>query len=192
MTPFETAFPPGDDTAETVVLVDLEDREVGTAPKLRAHRDALLHRAFSVIVLDDAGRMLLQRRADGKYHSPGLWSNSCCGHPRPGEDLAAAAGRRLAEEMGFGCDLAPLGRLHYAVAFDNGLSENELVTIFVGRHGGSVPFNTDEVSAVRWVDPRDLLVELDHAPAAFTYWFRLYLTRHRDLLAPTLDTARAA
>lgn len=186
MSPYDRSEPRTGDAFEQVILVDFEDRETGTAPKLEAHRRALMHRAFSVIVRDDRGWLLLQRRASGKYHSPGLWSNSCCGHPRPGEELAAAARRRLHEELGFGCELRPVGRLHYAVDFDNGLSENEVVTLFAGRHVGTVPFDRTEVEEIRWVELSRLLAELSTSPDTFTYWFRLYMTDHLPLVRQAL------
>lgn len=166
------------DAAERVILVDEDDRETGIAPKLLAHHQGLRHRAFSVIVRDGQGRQLLQRRAAVKYHSGGLWSNTCCGHPRPGEGLAEAARRRLFEELGFACELTPLGRLHYAVDFGNGLHENEVVTLFAGVHAGAVRPNPDEVDEVSWVAEPDLLADIDSHPDRYTYWFRLYMTEH--------------
>src|SRR3954469_14253008 len=114
------------DARETVVLVDEDDREVGLAPKLRAHERGLLHRAFSVFVLNARGEVLLQRRADGKYHSAGLWTNTACGHPRPGEPVAAAARRRLREEMGFECALVAAGTFVYRARVGSELVEHEL------------------------------------------------------------------
>ncbi len=182
MSPYDPSEPRIAESAEQVILVDADDRPVGTAPKLEAHRRALMHRAFSVIVRDGAGRLLLQRRARGKYHSPGLWSNSCCGHPRPGEDLAAGAGRRLHEELGFSCPLTRVGRLHYAVDFQNGLSENEVVTLFVGRHEGAIPFDPAEVEEVAWVALPDLQAGIAERPNDYTYWFRLYVTEHLEMM----------
>ncbi|MFC7333544.1 isopentenyl-diphosphate Delta-isomerase [Rhodocista pekingensis] len=166
------------DAAERVILVDADDRETGIAPKLLAHHEGLRHRAFSVFVRDPQGRQLLQRRAAVKYHSGGLWSNTCCGHPRPGEGLAEAAGRRLYEELGFTCALRPLGRLHYAVDFGNGLHENEVVTLFAGVHAGAVRPNPDEVDAVTWMDEPALLADIKANPDAYSYWFHLYMTEH--------------
>src|SRR5688500_8369765 len=117
---------------ESVVLVNESDEVIGSAPKLDAHRDGLLHRAFSVFIRDHDGRILLHRRADGKYHSGGLWTNACCGHPRPGEETAAAAERRLLEEMGIGTDLAEAGVFTYHASVGAGLMEHEIDHVFSG------------------------------------------------------------
>lgn len=136
---------------EQLILVDAEDREVGTAEKIDAHRRGLRHRAFSVIIWDSAGRQLLQKRSAAKYHSGGLWTNACCGHPRPGEPVAAAAQRRLGEEMGFNCPLEWLGIVQYHAAFDNGLCEHEVVHVFRGCHDGSVAPDLMEAEAHQWL-----------------------------------------
>jgi len=140
------------DAGERVVLVDERDREVGTAPKLAAHEDGALHRAFSVFVLNGHGELLLQRRADTKYHSAGLWTNTCCGHPRPGEPVAAAARRRLREEMGFDCEPAPAGTFVYRAEV-GGLVEHEYDHVFVGRHETDPLPDPAEVSEWRWQSP---------------------------------------
>jgi isopentenyl-diphosphate delta-isomerase len=185
-TAFEAGASAGPGTAgdlgEWVVLVDGQDRACGVAPKLAAHRDGLRHRAFSVFVRDEEGRVLLQRRAPGKYHSAGLWSNACCGHPRPGEGTAAAALRRLGEELGFGCGLDRLGRVSYAARLDGGMAENEVVSLFAGRHDGPIDPAPEEVDAVAWMAVPDLLADLDRRPGAYTYWFRLYLREHAGML----------
>lgn len=170
------------EAAERVILVDAADRPVGTAPKLEAHRLGLRHRAFSVLVTDRHGRWLLQRRASAKYHSGGLWSNSCCGHPRPEEATAAAAARRLNEELGIRCAMTPLGTVSYAVDFDNGLAENEVVTLFGTRHDGPLAPDPAEVEATAWLALPDLLADVRARPEAYTYWFRLYLTEHLPML----------
>jgi isopentenyl-diphosphate delta-isomerase len=177
-----TAFVIQDDRAERVVLVDGDDRETGTAPKLLAHRQGLRHRAFSVLVRDGEGRVLLQRRASGKYHSGGLWSNSCCGHPRPGEGTAAAAARRLEEEMGIRCDLTYLGRICYGASFANGLTENEVVSVYGARHAGPVQPNPEEVEDVVWLSPSALLADVRRHPDSYTAWFRIYLDDHLPVL----------
>jgi isopentenyl-diphosphate delta-isomerase len=164
-----------DDTAERVVLVDEGDREVGTAPKLQAHVDGVLHRAFSVFVLNAKGEVMLQRRAAGKYHSPGLWTNTCCGHPRPGEPTAAAARRRLREEMGFDCDLSPAGTFLYRAEVGGGLVEHELDHLFTGRHDADPSPDPAEAGEWRWQSPRDALAEAEAHPERFTPWFSLAL-----------------
>lgn len=157
---------------EQVILVNPDDREIGTAEKLSAHRDGLLHRAFSVLIDNDRGDMLLQRRAAGKYHSAGLWSNACCGHPRPNEDVRAAAERRLMEEMGFTVPLAAAFQFLYKESVGPDLVEHELDHVLAGRFNGVPTPNTEEVSAWRWVAPGDLQREITERPAQFTVWFR--------------------
>lgn len=162
-------------SADLVVLVDRDDREVGTADKLDVHRDGRLHRAVSVFLFDDAGRWLLQRRADGKYHSAGLWSNTACTHPRPGEAPAVAAVRRLEEEMGVRCLLKPAFSFLYRAELDGPepLVEHEFDHVFVGRFSGAPAPAPDEVSAWRWMDVPTLHDELDRAPERYTPWFRM-------------------
>src|ERR1700685_465980 len=119
------------DSEEHIILVDADDREVGLAGKIEAHAKGLMHRAISVCVLDKRGRMLLQRRAAGKYHSGGLWTNACCTHPRAGEGVAEAARRRLREELGVDCELKFALRTHYRADVGNGLIEDEIVHMFL-------------------------------------------------------------
>jgi isopentenyl-diphosphate delta-isomerase len=167
--------------AERVVLVDENDAEVGTEEKLRAHLDGRLHRALSVFVADSAGRLLLQRRAAGKYHSGGQWTNTCCSHPRPGEPVDAAARRRLAEEMGMECELLPAFRFVYRADVGGGLTEAEYDHVFVGRFDGEPSPNPDEVDGWRWASLRELAAELAAEPERFTPWFRIVMGRP-DLL----------
>jgi isopentenyl-diphosphate delta-isomerase len=159
------------DLDESVILVDAGDHPIGIAPKLAAHRDGRLHRAFSVFVFDLRGRLLLQRRALGKYHSGGLWSNTCCGHPRPGEITAAAAARRLREEMGFHCALEPAGNIVYRAEIGHGLWEHEYDHLFIGRYSGDPWPDPSEVAEWRWTGIDDLLGELRDRPSSFTAWF---------------------
>jgi len=157
---------------ERVVLVDEADAVVGTEEKAAAHQAGLLHRAFSIFVFDGAGRLLLQRRAPGKYHSAGQWSNTCCGHPRPGEWLESAARRRLREEMGFDSPLRPLAIYRYQARLDNGLAENELDHLLVGEFEGSPAPDPQEASEWRWIAPGALRREIAADPLRFTVWLR--------------------
>jgi isopentenyl-diphosphate Delta-isomerase len=163
------------DEDEQVVLVDERDAEVGVAPKLDVHVDGRLHRAFSVFVFDSGGRMLLQRRADGKYHSPGLWSNAACGHPRPGEPTDAAARRRLREEMGLECALEPRMTMRYRAEVGAGLVEHELDHVYVATCDDRPAPHPDEVSEWRWMGAADLRADVAAAPERYTPWFRLAL-----------------
>jgi isopentenyl-diphosphate Delta-isomerase len=169
---------------EQVILVDEHDREIGVREKLAAHENGgIRHRAFSVFIIDPAGRWLLQRRAAGKYHFPDLWTNACCSHPRPGEDTAAAAHRRLREELGFDCPLVERFQFEYkATSAAEGLTEHELDHVFTGEHGGGVAPDPAEVGAVRWVDPAALEREVRDHPETFTPWFKIALERVREML----------
>jgi isopentenyl-diphosphate delta-isomerase len=172
----------GDTSADAVILVGAEDNETGTMPKLDAHRQGVLHRAVSVLVRDSRGRLLLQQRALSKYHSGGLWTNTCCGHPRPGEAAAEAASRRLLEEMGFSCPLTFLLSMQYRAPVSNGLTEHELVHVFGGRFDGAPRPNPDEVMGWRWGDPAGIARDLEERPEIFTVWFRQYCREHWDVL----------
>ena len=159
-------------TTEKVILVDEQNRAVGTAEKMSAHAEGRLHRAFSVFVFDGAGRLLLQRRARTKYHSGGLWSNTACGHPRPLETTQEAARRRLREEMGFDCELTEAFGFVYRAELDNDLVEHEYDHVFVGTFEGDPAPDASEVEAWRRVSLEELRVELRERPREFTYWLR--------------------
>jgi isopentenyl-diphosphate delta-isomerase len=167
-----------DDEIERVILVDEGDAELGTAPKLAAHHRGQLHRALSVIVCDLKGRILLQKRHIGKYHSGGLWTNTCCSHPRPGEAVNAAASRRLLEEMGFSCLLLPLFSTIYRAELGSSITEHELVHIFGGVYAGPVRPDPAEVDGYAWTEPDWLRRDLSGNPAAYSVWFRKYLLQH--------------
>ena len=156
-----------------VVLVDADDREIGRAEKLEAHRSGALHRAFSAFVFADEGRVLLQRRARTKYHSGGLWSNTCCGHPLPGEEISTAARRRLREEMGIDVALTPIARFTYRAELDGGLVEHEIDHVLVGSWSGSPAPDPAEVGEWGWIAPADLDRELRDDPGRFTAWLPL-------------------
>jgi isopentenyl-diphosphate delta-isomerase len=165
---------------DEVIVVDEYDRAVGVAPKLAAHRDGALHRAVSVFVTDGAGSVLLQRRALAKYHSGGLWSNSCCGHPRPGESVADAATRRLVEEMGIRCSLEPAGAFRYRAELPNGFIEHEIVHVFVGRWDGEPTPDPAEVGAWRWATVAELGRETRERPDQYTVWLADVLSQIRS------------
>lgn len=173
---------PMNDDDERVILVDTQDKEVGQAPKLDAHRAGLLHRAISVCVVDAHGRMLLQRRAIEKYHSGGLWTNACCTHPRAGEAVREAAERRLAEELGVVCPLRWMLRTHYRAPVSRGLIENEVVHLFHGFYDGQVVPNPLEVDDFVWWDRKELLTNIEKRPDVFTYWFKHYVNAFADRL----------
>lgn len=163
--------------AESVVLVDESDVAIGTADKLEAHRSGMLHRAFSVVVVSPWGELLLQQRAMTKYHSAGLWSNACCGHPRPGEDTLAAAHRRLREEMGIECALTPCGALTYRAQLAGSIVEHEYDHVFIGLFNGEPGPDPDEVMSWRWSGARSVLLSVSAEPDRYTAWLPLVLPK---------------
>jgi len=165
---------------EQVVLVDELDNELGTMEKIEAHEKALLHRAFSIFIFNDAGQMMLQRRALSKYHSPGLWTNTCCSHPRPGENLKDASRRRIVEEMGFACEMQEVFSFIYKAAFDHGLTEHELDHVFMGLHTDDPNINPEEVEDWKWIDVDDLLADIKKNPDNYTVWFKIALKEMED------------
>lgn len=171
-------------TDERVILVDEADQEVGSEEKLLAHRRGSLHRAVSVLVVNRTGDWLLQQRAADKYHSGSLWSNACCGHPRPGETTAAAAGRRLWEEMGIRCPLHPLAQIRYTADVCAGLTENEIAHIFLGVHEADPAANASEAMSWAWRDPAWIAEDMRRSPSDYTAWFRIYFDRLRHAARP--------
>lgn len=163
-----------------LILVDEEDSEIGIASKTQAHALGLLHRAFSLFIFDDEGRLLLQRRSQKKYHSPGLWSNTCCGHPFPGEGVKEAGERRLREEMGFTVPLTFLFRFCYRAELPNGLIENEVDHVFIGRYSAPFTHNPDEVMEWRYISLGELDKEHVVEPHSFSAWFHLAYPRVRE------------
>ncbi len=158
-----------------MILVDAHDREVGVGDKLRTHVEGALHRAFSVFVFDAEKRLLLQKRARSKYHSAGLWSNTACGHPRPGEATVEAARRRLREEMGFDCELRRAFGFLYRAEFDNRIVEHEYDHVFVGRFDGAPAPDSSEVEAWRWSSVGQLRRDLSERPREYSYWLSVAL-----------------
>ena len=162
---------------EHVILVDNAGREIGTEEKLKAHREGKLHRAFSIFIFNTLGELLLQKRSKTKYHSGGLWTNTCCSHPRLGESHYCAARRRLNEEMGFDCELTELFSFIYHTELENDLFEHELDHVFVGRYDDQPVPNPDEVDDWKWMDIEELRREIEENRDHFTYWFKLILDR---------------
>lgn len=168
-------------STDKVILVDRNDRQIGTEDKLIAHKKALLHRAFSIFIFRKQGKtleFLLQQRADHKYHCANLWSNTCCSHPMPGEDTALAAKRRLQEEMGLSCPLNEVAVLHYIVNVGDGLKEHEIDHIFVGEYKDEkIKINPEEVKDFRWISLHDLIVDLKAHPKKYTPWLNIALRK---------------
>lgn len=156
--------------SDSIILVDMYDRPVGSTDKLSVHKQGLLHRAFSIFIVDN-GRMLIQKRHPAKYHSGGLWSNACCSHPRVGEDVLTAASRRLKEELGISCPLEPLGSLVYRSCFENGITEFEYDHVILGEYRGPLSPNPEELTDIKWVDLDDLAVSVQRNPEIYTSWF---------------------
>lgn len=154
-----------------VILVNEKDEAIGTMEKMEAHRKGVLHRAFSVFIINDAGELLLQRRALEKYHSAGLWTNACCSHQFPGETTVAAAHRRLQEEMGFDCELHEIFAFTYKSEFDNGLTEHEFDHVLLGVYNGNISPNAAEVCDYRYLPAQRILELIKNEPDTFTIWF---------------------
>lgn len=156
-----------------VILVNLHDEPTGIMEKMEAHRQGVLHRAFSVFVFDKSGNMLLQKRAEEKYHGAGLWSNTCCSHPYPGEDVFGAATRRLREEMGFETALKKIFAFTYQAKVENDLIEHEYDHVFVGEYEGAIDVNKSEVAEYAYCEMNKIREDLKQHPEQFTTWFAL-------------------
>ncbi len=158
---------------EHVILVNEQDEVLGTMAKMEAHEKAILHRAFSVFVMNKNGETMLQRRAAHKYHSPLLWTNTCCSHQRSGESNLEAGKRRLQEEMGFVTDLKELFSFVYKAPFDNGLTEHELDHVMMGKYEDAPKINTEEVADWKWMTPADIKKDIADNPENYTAWFKI-------------------
>lgn len=177
-----------DTTHDNVVLVDEDDREIGAMPKLDAHRHGLCHRAISVLIRDGVGRLLLQQRAAGKYHSGGLWSNTCCSHPRTGEDSLCAATRRLHEEMGIVTELRPLFSTRYRARVSERLIEDEIVHVLGGISDQAPNPNAAEVAGWCWKTLAEIRLDVRDRPQAYTIWFRHFLEKFEGEIARFTST----
>ncbi|HSB93499.1 MAG TPA: isopentenyl-diphosphate Delta-isomerase [Flavitalea sp.] len=180
---------------DLVILVNEDDVPMGQSEKLEAHQLGLMHRAFSVFIFNNSGEMLLQRRALGKYHSGGLWTNACCSHPRPGETTKHAAERRLYEELGFTTEVQKIFEFTYSAAFANGLIENEYDHVFTGVYEAAIHPVPAEVMDVEWRSLQWITEDLATKPDNYTAWFHIALPKIVDWaeghLLSTLDSKRA-
>ena len=158
---------------ENVILVNENDEQIGLMPKLEAHEKAILHRAFSVFVLNSKNEIMLQQRASQKYHSPLLWTNTCCSHQREGESNIAAGSRRLYEEMGFNTELKELFHFIYKAPFDNGLTEHELDHVMIGYFNEEPKINPEEVEDWKWMKIEDVKIDMGNQPDLYTVWFKI-------------------
>ena len=165
---------------EKVILVDIEDNTVGTMEKMEAHKKGILHRAFSIVLFNSQGEMLLQKRARTKYHSGGLWTNACCSHPQPNELLETATQRKLKQEMGIEMPLEFLYKFIYEAPLANNLIEHELDHVFTGTFDGTPVINPDEVEDWKFVNMESLRTDIHQHPERYTTWFRL-IVEHPEI-----------
>ncbi len=175
---------------EKVILVDENDNELGLMEKMEAHKKGLLHRAFSVFVFNSKNELMLQQRSDNKYHSGGLWTNTCCSHPRAGETLEAAVQRRMMEEMGFSCEFSYQFSFIYKAQLDNNLTEHELDHVFFGFYDGLPHLNKDEAKAWKYASIETIKRDILENPQNYTAWFKIIFNRVEEhLLLNTRKTA---
>jgi isopentenyl-diphosphate delta-isomerase len=164
-----------------VVLVDQNDQEIGTKEKLKAHQEGKLHRAISILIFNSKNELLLQKRAANKYHAAGLWSNTCCSHPQPGETPQQTAKRRLKEEMGIECELKKIFDFIYKAVLKNGLIEHEYDHVFIGQFDGEPKLNPKEVEDCKWVLANSLKNDIDNNPEKYTPWFKIILEKYSKM-----------
>lgn len=166
---------------EQVILVDEQDNIVGTMEKMEAHEKGLLHRAFSILIFNSKREMLLQQRANEKYHSAGLWTNACCSHPRPGESIEDAGKRKLLQEMGFECELTYSHKFKYRVALENELTEYEWDYVLIGNYDDEPNINPEEAQAWKYESLETIKSDIESNPENYTCWFKLILN-HPQIL----------
>jgi len=162
---------------EYILLVDKNDNVIGKEEKIKAHREGKLHRAISIFVFNSKGELLIQKRAKTKYHCGGLWSNTCCSHPRPGEPVEKAVHRRLKDEMGFDCELKEIFSFIYKVKFDNDLFEHEYDHFFIGNFDGEPTPSPEEVDEWEWINLEELKRGIQENPDSYTYWFKISIDK---------------
>lgn len=155
-----------------IILVDKKDKEIGTEFKIKAHKEDKLHRAFSIFIFNSQKNLLLQKRSSKKYHSGGLWTNTCCSHPSPSETILSAAHRRLKEEMGFDCGLTEIFSFIYRTKFDKGLIENEFDHVLIGNFNGKPKINTEEAEDFKWVSLEFLVRDIKKNPNNYLFWLK--------------------
>lgn len=172
---------------ENVILVNQLDEQIGIMPKMEAHEKALLHRAFSVFIMNDKGETMIQQRAAHKYHSPLLWANTCCSHQRVGETNIEAGKRRLREEMGIETDLRELFSFIYKAPFDNGLTEHELDHVMIGEFNGEPILDPEEVAAWKWMRPEDIKKDIAIAPDNYSAWFKIIFEKFYDHITQNMN-----
>ena len=163
---------------DKVILVDNKDNQIGLMPKLEAHEKGVLHRAFSVFIFNNDGELMLQRRALTKYHSPGLWTNTCCSHQRDGETNIISGKRRLNEEMGFDTELFEKTSFIYKAKFDNGLTEHEFDHVLVGSYNHSPMINSTEVDSWKWMSMENIKKDIKDHPDNYTAWFKIIFEKY--------------
>ena len=164
---------------DTLILVDESDNQVGTEEKMKAHREGKLHRAFSILIFNSKGQMLLTKRAESKYHWGGFWSNACCSHPRKGESIEQAAHRRLKEELGFDCELQEGFSFIYEAVYENGLGEHEFDHVFIGTYDGEPEPDMNEVDSWRWADVESIAKDISNS-AKYTPWLQIAWKKLRE------------
>ncbi|WP_179345963.1 isopentenyl-diphosphate Delta-isomerase [Winogradskyella ursingii] len=169
-------------TEELVILVDENDNQLGLMPKMEAHEKALLHRAFSVFVFNEKNELMLQQRALEKYHSPGLWTNTCCSHQRDGESNLDAGKRRLQEEMGFVTELKETTSFIYKAPFDNGLTEHEYDHIMIGYFNEEPNINPEEVGDWKWMSLEAVKTDMVSNPEIYTAWFKIIFEKFYEYI----------
>ena len=176
---------------EKVILVNANDEPLGLMPKMEAHEKALLHRAFSVFIFNNKGELMLQQRALHKYHSPGLWTNTCCSHQRDGESNLVAGARRLQEEMGFVVPLKEVFSFIYKAPFDNGLTEHELDHVMIGTTEDPPVINPEEVAHWKWMSMDALAIDIQENPQCYTAWFKIIFDRVHNHFKKSYETSKS-